>query len=194
MGVSVQYLLPYILSHKCNTCTTNLGQCGYLLKSTTPPITLDKDVDTTPTPLLPVVSVLTPAPMTDVCVITTQSDLMTDSTFTLSSPETQLLQTLVSDLVEPILDVRVDFVDTCQIDRSGNRWFLLFVDKKTEYVSIYNTKTRSNPLALLKEFLTFTYNHTDMCRVESYIGVVKSHGHVSILNVNVTLRFHGDTV
>jgi hypothetical protein len=38
------------------------------------------------------------------------------------------------------------------------------------------------------------YNHTGMCRVESYIGVVKSHGRVGILNANVPLRFHGDTV
>jgi hypothetical protein len=104
------------------------------------------------------------------------------------------------------------------------------VDKTTEYVSLYNTKTRSNPLELLKEYLTFTgsknrylhmdndkefhseeilafcrdngiiiqpaivHNHTDMYRVESYIDVVKSHGRVGILNGNVPLRFHGDTV
>jgi hypothetical protein len=30
------------------------------------------------------------------------------------------------------------------------------VDKTIEYVSLYTTKTRSNPLALLKEYLTFT--------------------------------------
>jgi hypothetical protein len=138
--------------------------------------------------------------------------------------------TPVSTFVEPILDVRADFADSCQIGRSGDRWFLLMVDKTTEYVSLYNTKTRSNPLALLKEYLTFTgrkirylrmdnakefhseemlafcrdngiiiqpviaYNHTGMCRVESYIGVVKSHGRVSMLNANVPLRFHGDAV
>jgi hypothetical protein len=38
------------------------------------------------------------------------------------------------------------------------------------------------------------YNHTGMCRVESYIGVVKSHGRVDMLNANVPLPFHGDTV
>jgi hypothetical protein len=32
-----------------------------------------------------------------------------------------------------------------------------------------------------------------MYRVESYIGVTKSHGRVSMLNANVPLRFHGDT-
>jgi hypothetical protein len=30
------------------------------------------------------------------------------------------------------------------------------VHKTTEYVSLYNTKTRSNPLALFKEYFTFT--------------------------------------
>ncbi len=62
----------------------------------------------------------------------------------------------VSTFVEPILDVRADFADSCQIGRSGDRWFLLMVDKTTEYVSLYNTKTRSNPLTLLEEYLTFT--------------------------------------
>ena len=52
MGVSVQHLLPYILQYKCNTCTVNLGRRGDLLKPTTPPITLDKDVDTSPIPSL----------------------------------------------------------------------------------------------------------------------------------------------
>jgi hypothetical protein len=33
-----------------------------------------------------------------------------------------------------------------------------------------------------------------MCRVESYIGVVKSHGRVGMLNANVPLCFHGDKV
>ena len=39
-----------------------------------------------------------------------------------------------------------------------------------------------------------TYNHTAMSRVKSYIGGVKSHGRVAMLNVNVPLRFHGDAV
>jgi hypothetical protein len=38
------------------------------------------------------------------------------------------------------------------------------------------------------------YNHTAMCRVESYIGVVKSHALIGMLNAHVLLRFHGDTV
>jgi hypothetical protein len=74
----------------------------------------------------------------------------------LSLPEVPVVVTPVSTFVEPILDVRADFADSCQIGRSGDRWFLLMVDKTTEYVSLYNTKTRSNPLALLKEYLTFT--------------------------------------
>jgi hypothetical protein len=140
------------------------------------------------------------------------------------------VSTPVSTFVDPILDVRTDFADSCQIGRSGDRWFLLMVDKTTEYVSLYNTKTRSNPLALLKEYLTFagtkirylhidnakefhseemlafcrdngiiiqsviTYKQTTMYRVESYIGVVKSHGRVGMLNGNVPLQFHGDVV
>ena len=39
-----------------------------------------------------------------------------------------------------------------------------------------------------------TYNHTAMCRVETYIGVVRSHGRVGMLNANVPLSFDGDAV
>jgi hypothetical protein len=35
---------------------------------------------------------------------------------------------------------------------------------------------------------------TAMCRVESYIGVIKSHGRVGMLNADVTLRCLGDEV
>ena len=66
------------------------------------------------------------------------------------------MQTPVPDLADPILDVCSDFTDACQIGHSVNRWFLIFVDKTTEYASIHNTKTRSNSLALLKKYLTFT--------------------------------------
>jgi hypothetical protein len=217
MGVSLQCLLPYINTYKCNTCTANLGRCDYLLTPTTAS-TPDKDTITTPSQptnsvILNPEPIIAPAPL-----------------LPLSLPEVPVVVTPVSTFVVPTLDVRADFADSCQIGRSGDRWFLLMVDKTTEYVSLYNTKTRSNPLALLKEYLTFTgrkiryllmdnakefhseemlafcrdngiiiqpviaYNHTGMCRVESYIGVVKSHGRVSMLNANVPLRFHGDAV
>ena len=217
MGVSVQHLLPYINTYKCNACTANLGRRGYLLTPTSASITPDKDTVTTPSQ--PTTFVITPEP------IIAPAPLLP-----LSLPEVPIVVTPASTFVAPILDVRADFADSCQIGRSGDRWFLLMVDKTTEYVSLYNTKTRSNPLALLKEYLTFTgrkirylrmdnakefhseemlafcrdngiiiqpviaYNHTGMCRVESYIGVVKSHGRVGMLNANVPLRFHGDAV
>jgi hypothetical protein len=38
------------------------------------------------------------------------------------------------------------------------------------------------------------YNHTGTCRVESYIGVVKSNGRVGMLNTNVSLCFHDNEV
>jgi hypothetical protein len=66
MGVSVKFLLPYINTYKCNTCTANLV--------------------IVPTPLL-----------------------------SLSLPEVPVVVTPVSTFVEPILDVRADFADSCQI-------------------------------------------------------------------------------
>jgi hypothetical protein len=162
MGVSVQHLLPYILQYKCNVCTANLVRRGYLLKPTTPPIALDKDVDSAPIPS------------------------MSAASFRLSPSETQLLHTPVSDLTEPDLDVRADFADSCQIGRSGNRWFLLFVDKTTEYVSVYNTKTRSNPRKYwyFAEITVLLFSLSSLTIIPSCIGL----NHTSVL-LNPTVAF-----
>jgi hypothetical protein len=98
--------------------------------------------------------------------------------------------TPVSTFVEPILDVRVDFADSCQIGRSGDRWF--YMDNAKEFHSEEMLAfCRDNGIIIQP---VIAYNHTGMCRVESYIGVVESHGRVGMLNANVTLCFHGDTV
>ncbi len=85
----------------------NLGRCGYLLTSTTAS-TPDKDTITTPShPPNPVINpepIIAPAPL-----------------LSLSLPEVPVVVTPVSTFVDPILDVRVDFVDSCQIGRSGDR-------------------------------------------------------------------------
>ena len=223
LGVSVQHLQPYINSYKCNACTANLGRRGYLLTPNTDTIISPKD--TTRPKANTSQTEINPEPILD-----TSSRFAPDLLLPLSPTALPLGTTPVSAFVEPTLDVHADFADCCQIGRSGNRWFLLIIDKTTEYVSVYNTKTRSNPLALIKEYIAFTgrkirylrmdnakefhseemltfcrdngiiiqpvvvYNHTAMCRVESYIGVVKSHGRVGMLNAHVPLRFHGDAV
>jgi hypothetical protein len=73
MGVSVQHLLPYINSYKCNACTTNLGRYDYLLTTTTDSIIPTKD--TVPTPSQDTTSVINPEPILDVSTIIEQSVL-----------------------------------------------------------------------------------------------------------------------
>jgi hypothetical protein len=124
MDVSVQHLLPYINTYKFNACTVNLGRCGYLLTPTTTFITPDKDTMTTPSQHA--TSVINPEPI-----------IVPAPLLPLSLSEVPLVVTPVSTFVEPILDVLSDFTDSYQIGRSGDRWFLLMVDKTTEYVSLY---------------------------------------------------------
>ena len=58
----------------------------------------------------------------------------------------------------PGTDLRMDWGDACSLGclPDLNRYFLLAMDKGTEYFVSFLTKTRASPLALLKQFVTFT--------------------------------------
>ena len=43
-------------------------------------------------------------------------------------------------------DLRIDWADACSLGRHGERYFLLVVDKGTEYLANFNSKTRQNPV------------------------------------------------
>ncbi len=132
MGISVQHLQPYINAYKWKTCTTNLGRRGYLLTTNTDTIILPKDTIRSEVNISQ--TEITPEPILD-ALTTLASDLL----LPFPTTEIPLETTPESSFVEPILDVRADFTDCCQIGRSGNHWFLLIIDKTTEYVSVYNT-------------------------------------------------------
>jgi hypothetical protein len=51
-------------------------------------------------------------------------------------------------IIAPALDVRADFADSCQIGRSGDRWFLLMVDKTTEYVNFIQHQDTVKPTSV----------------------------------------------
>ncbi len=82
-------------------------------------------------------------------LLKTTTASITESKDTVTTPS-QLTTSVIEP--EPII-APADFADSCQIGRTGDHWFLLMVDKTTEYVSLNNTKTRSNPLVLFKEYL-----------------------------------------
>jgi len=58
----------------------------------------------------------------------------------------------------PGTDLRMDWGDACSLGclPDLNRYFLLVMDKGTEYFVSFPTKTRASPLTLLKQFVTFT--------------------------------------
>jgi hypothetical protein len=53
-------------------------------------------------------------------------------------------------------DLRIDWADACSLGRHGERYFLLVIDKGTEYLANSNSKTRQNPVDLLRAYITTT--------------------------------------
>jgi len=68
----------------------------------------------------------------------------------------------------PGTDLRMDWGDACSPGclPDLNRYFLLVVDKGTEYFVSFPTKTRACPLALLKQFVTFTGRKIRYLRID----------------------------
>ena len=50
--------------------------------------------------------------------------------------------------------LRIDWSDACSLGRNGERDFVLVVDKDTEYLANFNTKSRHNPVDLLRTYFT----------------------------------------
>jgi hypothetical protein len=63
-------------------------------------------------------------------------------------------------------DLRIDWADACSFGRNGERYFLLVIDKGTEYLANFNTKTRQSPVALLKAYITATGKDPRFLRVD----------------------------
>jgi len=63
----------------------------------------------------------------------------------------------------------MDWGDACSIGCLSdlNLYFLLVMDKGTEYFVSFPTKTRASPLALLKQFVPFTGRKIRYLRVNS---------------------------
>ena len=63
-------------------------------------------------------------------------------------------------------DLRMDWADACSLGNDGEQYFLVIVDKGTEHVVTFNTKTRSDPVDLLAEYLTITKRIPKFLRVD----------------------------
>jgi len=69
----------------------------------------------------------------------------------------------------PGTDLRMDWGDACSLGclPDLNWYFLLVMDKGTEYFVSCPTKTRASPLALLKQFVTLTGRKIHFLRIDS---------------------------
>ena len=63
-------------------------------------------------------------------------------------------------------DLRMDWEDACSLGNDGEQYFLVIVDKGTEHVVTFNTKTRSDPVDLLAEYITITKRTPKFLRVD----------------------------
>jgi hypothetical protein len=63
-------------------------------------------------------------------------------------------------------DLRIDWADACSLGRTGERYFLLIVDKDTEYLANFNTKSRHNPVELLRAYVNTTGKRPRYLRVD----------------------------
>ena len=63
-------------------------------------------------------------------------------------------------------DLRIDCADACSLSRNGERYFLLVVDKDTEYLANFNTKSHHNPVDLLRAYVNTTGKRPRYLRVD----------------------------
>jgi hypothetical protein len=63
-------------------------------------------------------------------------------------------------------DLRIDWADACSLGRNGERYFLLVVDKDTKYLANFNTKSRYNPVDLLRAYVNTTEKRPRYLRVD----------------------------
>jgi hypothetical protein len=92
-----------------------------------------------------------------------------DLQFTLLPPSDVLLTDELADTLrisDAGTDLRIDWADAASLGFDGEQYFLIIVDKGTEHVVTYNTKTRSDPVDLLADYITITKRVPKVLRVD----------------------------
>ncbi len=108
----------------------------------------------------------------------------------MSHSEVLLTEELVDTLrtSEAGTDLCMDWADAASLGFDGEQYFLVVVDKDTEHVVTFNTKTRSDPVDLLANYLTITKHVPKFLRVDGakeFVGAkMKAFCHLH----NITLQ------
>ncbi len=77
--------------------------------------------------------------------------------------------TVDPDALPSFTDLRKEWGDVCSLGRNGEQYFLLLVDKTTEYYVTLNTITCEAPVDLLQEYMTFSFSLADL--FASYVSI-----------------------
>ncbi len=85
-------------------------------------------------------------------------------------------------------DLRIDWEDAASLGYDGEQYFLVIVDKGSEHVVTYNTKTRSDPVDLLDDYITITKRVPKFLRVDG-AKEMKSFCHLHHITLQVVTRY-----
>jgi hypothetical protein len=182
--IGTKYLKRYILSLECAFCQAALGRRSYI-KHKRKRTDLPPPTDTTPLPPS------TPTIVPDVFLHPFKGSLLNITALSASKPVTiteDLSNACATCTVGPDKDVaytdlRMDWGDACSLGRNGEQYFLLLVDKNTEYYVTFNTATRDSPVALLQEYINFTGKPIRFLRVDN-AKEFTCPGRVDLCNAN----------
>jgi hypothetical protein len=184
-GIPIKHLQRYLHAHKCKYCDANLGRASYYCKSAKQPggeeLVLSTIVDPY-SPATPITQTLandhevTSAPPTGTMLrpfktVMHQGPLAKELANEMASLASTVKQLDATTYAEPNCspagtDLRIDWADACSLGRHGERYFLLVVDKDTEYLANFNTKSRHNPVDLLRAYVNTTGKRPRYLRVD----------------------------
>ena len=176
-GVETKHLHKYILAHRCKWCEANRGKRTYLVTTR----------ETKPAPLQISIIVDPFDPSTTITEKLATSFKHAASEYVLRPLQDLLLKpsTLhvpsclppVTYDPKPYMDLRMDWADAASLGWDGERYFLLIIDKTTEYLATFNATSRHAPLGLLKAFFTSTGRNPKYLRVDGAKEFVSDETH-----------------
>jgi hypothetical protein len=183
-GIPVKHLQRYIHAHRCKYCEANLGRAGYQCQTAKQNGGGDLVISTIVDPLNPRTAItktladqheVTSDPSPDTALRPFKTVLQGGPLHATLEKQLDELQACVTDLnVQQETpncspggtDLRIDWADACSLGLNGERYFLLVVDKDTEYLANFNTKSRQNPVDLLRAYVNTTGKKPRYLRVD----------------------------
>ena len=184
-GIPIKHLQRYLHAHRCKYCEANLGRASYYCKSAKQPGGDELILSTIVDPISPHMHItqtlaneheVTSAPPEGTALRPFKSAMEQGSIMTELATQFADLEACVAELgtkearkpnCSPAgTDLRIDWADACSLGCNGERYFLLVVDKDTEYLANFNTKSRHNPVDLLRAYINTTGKRPRYLRVD----------------------------